>query len=487
MPVTVQVRLRHGRYDAGSIRPSVAEWPPHPARVFCALVASTQSVEDWEALRWLERSGAPQVWADRCVSVSRTNSFVVTNQTEPGVGSQFWPGRTNQARSRASATPSGEVFAVVWPQANAGDDLVVRLQRMARRVPYVGRSTSQAEVTTLAALPAERPGWARWVPSRIGAANTVDLRVPYPGYVDTLREVYDLGGRAWEVARAVPYSPLFDQAPGVEPVDDQTIWGFDRPTARIGGEQVPREPVRTPWDDLMIWGFERPIARIGGEQVLRLTSTLRKAVLKRIGTDIPAQVSGHGADDRPHVAFLGLPDVGHEHADGHLLGVALAIPRDMPADEWKRLVRALIGADPLVRLTPRSMPEISLRYGADPRRRALRVETWQGPVGGACSWVTATPLVTDGMLRPRRSVEDLVVKSLARVGYPDLVDLQVSPAPLTAGAVGRPRRETFPEGRPKRPMTHVRVKFAQPVIGPVIAGSLRYLGLGLFVPEREQS
>ncbi|MEU9891478.1 type I-U CRISPR-associated protein Csb2 [Sphaerisporangium sp. NPDC051011] len=462
MPVTVQVRLRHGRYDAGSIRPSIAEWPPHPARVFCALVASAQSVEDWDALRWLERSGAPYVWADGCVSVSRTDSFVVTNQTEPGGGSQFWPGRTNQARSRASATPAGENFAVVWPEAETTGDLLTRLERMARRIPYVGRSTSQAEVTTIAMLPAEQPAWSRWAPSRIGATNTVDLRVPYPGYVDALREVYELGGRAWEVARAVPYTQVVEQV------------------------SLPVKPVRSPWDDLMIWGFGKPTARIGGDQVLRLTSTLRKAVLKRVGADIPAQVSGHGADDRPHVAFLALPDVGHEHADGHLLGVALAVPRDMPAEEWKQLVRALIGANPLTRLTPRPMPEISLRYGADPRRRTLRVETWRGPAEGACSWVTATPMVTDGMMRARRSMEDLVAKSLARVGYPEPVDLEVSAAPLTRGAVWRPRQETLPEGRPKRPMAHVRVRFARPVIGPVIAGSLRYLGLGLFAPEREQ-
>lgn len=461
MPVTVQVRLRHGRYDAGGMRPGVAEWPPHPARVFCALVASAHCAEDWDALRWLERSGAPEVWADRSASVSRTDSFVVTNQTESGGGSQFWPGRTNQARSRASTTPADEVFAIVWPEADTAGDLLTRLERMARRVPYVGRSTSLAEVTAQPTLPVERPTWSRWTPSRIGVADTVDLRVPYPGYVDALRELYDLGGRAWEVARAVPYGLPAEETPAME-------------------------PVRGPWDDLMIWGFARPTTRISGGQVLRLTSVLRKAVLSRIGTDMPPQVSGHGADDRPHVAFLALPDVGHQHADGHLLGVALAIPRDMPAEEWKQLVRALIGADPLVRLTPGSMPEITLQYGADPRRRGLRVETWQGPAEGVRSWVTATPLVTDGMLRPRRRVEDLVLKSLARVGYPDPVELEVSAAPLTTGAVWRPRRETFPEGRPKRPMAHVRVTFARPVVGPVIAGSMRYLGLGLFVPEREQ-
>jgi len=463
MPLAFHVRLRHGRYDAGAMQPSRPEWPPHPARVFCALVASAQSTEDWDALRWLERSDSPQVWANASVTQTRADSYVVTNQIEAGGGSQSWPARTNGALSRASVTPAGEHFALVWPDAAASQEALTRLRRMALRVPYVGRSTSQAEVTAEPVLPDERPEWTRWAPSHIRARQALDLRVPYFGYVDALREVYDVGGRAWEVARAVPYAPLVE-------------------------EQVVQEPSQSPWDDLMIWGFERPTARIGGDQLLRFTTVLRKAVLKHISTDVPPQVSGHGADDRPHVAFLALPDVRHEHADGHLLGVALALPRDMPADEWKRLVKAVIGENRLTWLAPWPGREISLRYGADPRRRALGVDTWRGPTRGSRSWVTATPMVTDGMMRARRSVEDLVAKSLARVGCPEPVDLEVSSAPLINGAVWRPRRETVPQERlANRRMVHVRVQFERPLVGPLIAGSMRYLGLGLFVPTEERS
>jgi CRISPR-associated protein Csb2 len=35
-------------------------------------------------------------------------------------------------------------------------------------------------------------------------------------------------------------------------------------------------------------------------------------------------------------------------------------------------------------------------------------------------------------------------------------------------------------------MMHVRVGFAEPLVGPLLAGSLRYLGLGLFVPDRDE-
>jgi hypothetical protein len=36
-------------------------------------------------------------------------------------------------------------------------------------------------------------------------------------------------------------------------------------------------------------------------------------------------------------------------------------------------------------------------------------------------------------------------------------------------------------------MLHARVRFAEPVVGPVLAGSMRYLGLGLFLPARPAS
>ena len=60
MPISIIVRLRHGRYDAGGDRPSEAEWPPHPARVFCALAAAADGDPAWEALRWLEAQPAPR-------------------------------------------------------------------------------------------------------------------------------------------------------------------------------------------------------------------------------------------------------------------------------------------------------------------------------------------------------------------------------------------------------------------------------------------
>lgn len=84
MPLSFTVRFRYGRYDADA-RPGRAEWPPHPARLFRALVASAGTDGDWDALAWLERAGAPRMWAVPRDAVARSTStgYVVANARGP--------------------------------------------------------------------------------------------------------------------------------------------------------------------------------------------------------------------------------------------------------------------------------------------------------------------------------------------------------------------------------------------------------------------
>lgn len=193
MTLSILVRLSGGRYDAGGERPSESEWPPHPARVFCALAASAEDDSDWPALRWLEQQGPPQVWADPVDRVhrSRTRAYVVQNAVERGGGNLTWPGRTNGLRTRAFAVPSRESFAIVWPQAEPSADTLSRLSLLAWKVPYVGRSTSTAKVSAVGVLPPGMPDTLVYEPGEFGQrGQSWDLRIPYVGYTDALRDAY---------------------------------------------------------------------------------------------------------------------------------------------------------------------------------------------------------------------------------------------------------------------------------------------------------
>lgn len=232
---------------------------------------------------------------------------------------------------------------------------------------------------------------------------------------------------------------------------------------------------------------------VGGDALLAVTDGLRRAVLSRVADPLPAQVSGHGADGLPHVAYLALPDVGHRHADhyrpadGHLLGVAIAVPRQMPADDRLALLRGVLGADaadPLSVLRIWGGQRLELQYPAVPRR-GLEPRRWCAP-GGAHTWVTATPLMLDRFPNRRLDVTEVIAGSLAIAGYPTPEKVEPLAGPVVPGAIRAPRKGTVPRWA-RKPLLHCRVSFPQPVRGPVIAGALRYLGGGLFVPEAEHA
>ncbi|HUY44579.1 MAG TPA: type I-U CRISPR-associated protein Csb2 [Streptosporangiaceae bacterium] len=461
MPLVILARLRNGRYDAATIRPDVPEWPPHPARLFCALTASAASEGDWAALRWLEMAGTPEVWASSAAAATAYSGYVVTNTTDRRGGSQSWPGRTNGLRTRCATAPADAEFAVFWPGAQPDAATREALSRLARRVPYLGRATCPVTLLVGTELAAADHQWTRYVPVQSGQPRIAELRVPYPGYTSELQDAYAGGRRAWEVGRAVPYG---------------------LPVAPAGREAA------SPYADMVVFGLARGAARFPGASLLSLTVTLRQAVMSRIGTGIPFQVSGHGVDGRPHVAYLALVDAGHPHADGHVLGVALALPRQMPPSGLAQVAAAVLD-DPLTALTVRRGHEVSVGY--EPFRSApagLLPERWTAlSRSGSTQWVTATPMMLDRYPRRGHTVLVEVGETLVRAGYPEPADVEVSPAAMIPGAVHRPVPGTIPAGRPRRPVVHARVTFRERVTGPVLAGSMRYLGLGLFAPERRTS
>jgi CRISPR-associated protein Csb2 len=197
-------------------------------------------------------------------------------------------------------------------------------------------------------------------------------------------------------------------------------------------------------------------------------------------------VSGHGANGRDHVAFLALPNVGYARSDGRLHGVALALPRTLVGEDRRRLLRVLVGANPFRSLRLDRTTEFKLVYDPSrPRPVAVLAERWTGAPPKR-RWVTATPLMLDRF--PKRGDEParMVAKALVRAGYPE-PEVEVSPAPLARGALHRPRPGSLPQKRPRRPLLHARVTFPKPVRGPVVAGSMRYLGLGLFAPVVDEA
>jgi CRISPR-associated protein Csb2 len=468
MALVIDIELISGRYDAaGAGDRDAEEWPPHPARVFCALVASVRNDKDRDALRWLEGLPAPAVQASPTSLHEVRASFVVTNSVDKAGGSQFHPGRTNAQKVRHSVVPGRSLVRVVWPDVSAEPSTVAVLDALARRVPYLGRSTGVAALSVGVGIKAGMcaiPGGLEQFDPTPGVPGDVDLRIPYPGYLDLLIDQHDNARPAWEVSREVSYRRVSSE-----------------PREGTGRQTAP-----SVYTDVIILRFAG--LRPDGRLTTTFTEALRRAVMKATANPLPDALHGHGADGRPHVAFLALPNADNPRADGHLLGLAVAIP-DLPEPERRAIVRGVLigmradvegpGSDQrTLRLTVPRIGEVDLAYQPGLIRPwGVRPERWRR---GSDHWVSVTPVILDRYPH-KRDVEQEIARSCVQVGLPEPRDIVVSTAPLVTGGI-RMRPGDLPEQARGKLFRHVELRFDRKVAGPILLGAGRYLGVGLLAP-----
>jgi CRISPR-associated protein Csb2 len=103
-------------------------------------------------------------------------------------------------------------------------------------------------------------------------------------------------------------------------------------------------------------------------------------------------------------------------------------------------------------------------------------------------WATVTPVVLPGHLNGRGLANrqtKLVLKSLAHAGIMTPVsEIHLQPDPPFPGAE-RAGRYRVPEYLRQFTKTHAIVTFSEPVVGPVVIGAGRYVGLGLMAGLKE--
>jgi CRISPR-associated protein Csb2 len=255
------------------------------------------------------------------------------------------------------------------------------------------------------------------------------------------------------------------------------------------------------------------LRRVGGIALpagaaVGLARMVRKVILSFAEEPIPEVISGHRPDrtpsERPHLAVVPLPFVGHARADGGLLGIALVLPRDVSAEDRRSLFRAVAHWEAAHRRNDEETPFVPIHLGPVGTTFVARVEdasrpwtlesrAWCGP---ARRWTSAAPIALDrnpGDLRSREAhklagataeAEEAVRIACQRVGLPVPAHVEILPSPALAGSLKARQYPPFPgtDGRVQRVLTHVIVEFAERVRGPVLLGAGRYVGLGLMRP-----
>lgn len=557
--LAIEVELLGGRYAATAHNDrSRAEWPPHPARFYSALVAALHDHDPVDpseraALLWLEQQAAPQLDVDlhvnKIVGRRQVHSVFVPVNDVTLVGDPEGEVRDGRARlatleqreqtrkvsaevkkarkdvdkqeaklaafiavqqivdpsPNASAiktamallperrtridrtfpvvVPTRATFAFLWPEAKP-EDHVEALRRLCHRVTRLGHSSSLVRCTLV-----EKVIEPSLVPRSTGEHV---LRVVGPGQLECLEDAY-ARHQAVE-ARVLPARPQrYGEPQPVEPEGPRSMFGND-------------------WIVFERTGGHRPLGSRGSD----LAMALRQALIEVHGkTDLPAVLSGHAASgertSHPHLAFVPLPWVGHEHADGSVQGLALIAPRSITRDERDVLLRLLArwerergdknDAYAVDLGTPFDLGHplhVRLRRIEVPTKVALSTARWCRP---SPRFITCTPIALDrhpGNLRSNvercahraaAEAEASIADACERIDLPRPISVSISLAPLLPGAQHVRQFAPWPPqpGKTRRARVHADILFPEAVRGPVLIGAGRYFGLGLCLPITERA
>lgn len=441
--LALEVEFLTGRYRASSFRErEKGEWPPHPSRVFSALVATHHEAglgpETRDALLWLERLPSPEISASNAVERAIGLHYVPVN--DDSLPREF---RNLQPRVFPTVWPESPVVHFIWREAEPSAAVRAALDELASFATYLGHSSSLVRMTFEDTADVAPTHW----PASTGNLN---LRVPHLGRVDALEQRFKRG----------------------QAVDAGAF-------ARYADSSGEPEPVMTSFGEMLVVRCAEGRA-VPLTATINLTGILRDAVLKKAGENAPPVFHGHG--DAPHVAYVPLPFVGRQYADGHILGLAAVLPRGLARAERRAVITAF---GEVVELTLGSLGEWILEAEPQPTRvTTLEPETWSRP---SKVWATVTPIVFDRFPRERdgRRAEEIVADSCARIGLPAPTKMELSGFSKFLGA---PRAREFRTRRrdtdPPRLTRHAVLHFARPVRGPVIVGAGRFFGLGLCRPIR---
>lgn len=340
----------------------VREWPPHPDRLFAALVRAHCEAAPGDAeraaLRWMAALPPP------AIVVAPDGGFV--------------PVRSHPERGHYERRlPEGALAWFVWPEGAHAEALA----RLAAAVPRLRLRAPLPDAVDRALAAGEADGHRALVPRADGASS---LRVCDAGCLERWLDAHAAGRRG----AAGPWA----------------AYGPPGASARAPGETFVFR--RSEGDRLPL---------IAAPRVLR---AVREALLSLAADPLPEVLSGHTPDGapttRPHVAVVPLADVGHGTASGDLLGFAVVLPSGIDRDDRGRILQAL-----------RSLTTLTMgSTGAWRVARADAGEVPVGPARRWAS-VTPVVFDRHPKPKPGKGAADVIARSCADVGLPAPVAVEV--------------------------------------------------------------
>lgn len=469
--LALEVEYLLGRaFAATAENKTVIDWPPHPSKLFAALVAAYEECDLGDdarsALEWLEDLPAPQIYANPPIlpeggGMSAHKVFVPVN--DPGIKDrkhldQCLPERRmRQPLWFPSFAPSDPRVWFIWSgdQKQHGS----ALQHIAENVTYLGHSMSPVRVRV-----SDSPPEPTLTPD---PAGQITLRVPEKGRLRHLEAVFN---RRRTNTTIQPHRGL-------------------RMNYRVMGkprEQTPASLFRRVYVFRLMQGSHFP-----PENAANLVSTVRQAILALYPEPIPEIISGHnpqgGACKSPHLAITPLLDAGHRYADGHAMGFALWLPQDVSLEVIDYLETALSKLDTLT-MGRQGRWDVQYVSPAMAARMAKGLDS-NAYVQDSATWASVTPVVfgkhpKKSHVGPGKDGGQVFAELCDWIGLPKPAEVRLGPVSAFNGV---PNASEFklPDRFANRFRAHVWLRFPEPVRGPVLIGAGQFSGFGLCKPWRQ--
>ena len=489
----IAVRFHEGRYHGEGDRfDGTRGWPPSPARLFQALVASaaeggTLETGDEEALRWLESLSPPRISAPPVHRGQPVKLFVPNNDLD-SVGGD--PALISKIRVGKSWHPCffdpDEPVLYAW-EFESGEAWAMRVCAIAALLCQLGRGIDMAwaqgqvvDQEQAQALLEAHPGALR-IPGGAGKVPT-----PHCGTLQSLLERHRRNRtRLITEGAGRKQRQLFSQPPPAS----FARTGYDTPLRRMHFE------LRSPNG-----GFAaQPL-----DSALPLITSLRDAAANRLMNSMPKDATlvekviigrnAGSADLARRIRILPIPSVGAEHTDPSIRRILVEVPPECPLrlDDLKWAFGGLeIGES----RAGEGRESVGVLVSTVDSRMADRFSK------SALGFQSMTPVALSSAQRRRigdageKSAEErqqeerlaagAVVHALRHVGLRvKPLDIHVQREPFQRrGALAESFAKASRFSKPA--LWHVALRFRDPVPGPLIIGDGRFCGLGLMVPEEQ--
>lgn len=459
--LSISIEFLHGTFRgdpsgaANTGRLAHGEWPPSPARLFAALVAADGTrhecrVTDGSELEWLEGLVPPVIHACSLHHHQPLEPrYVVETRSGPSKSNhQEYVGRSGaMVRPGVRVSCPNPNVAYLWDADVPNDSILGALRRRAARVGYLG--TSDSPVRLRVSTTAHQLKTGVFTPDPHGDEV---INVTRRGDVEVLDRLFD----AWR-----EHGAAIGRAQFLALNHGQRYRSPAQPRQQDAGSVVAWLRLRKP---------------VSGRRVTALTALFKAAVLskhqQRYGE--PDRVlHGHGFEGSGYeiARYLALPNVGDRWSRGLIHGLALWLPPGVDPIVRRRARDTALAIDRLI--GPGA--DVGVTVASDDDGATTKASRWCRP---SRTWATAFPAIHER--RRKLDLEELA-RWCRHAGLPRPIGFRSALTRLVPGAIDLAPVEVNRPGRPGLPYSHVEIRFAEPVPGPVVIGSGRQRGLGLCV------